>query len=294
MGAPLIEDFILHLQHVENLSSNTCLSYANDLNIFALYLNDKRIDLDKASDQHIREYLVVRVNQGISHTTNARIQSSLKRFYRYLLDYHHIDHNPVTSIKRPKQRRKLPKSLSEADVEALLLSPDIATTIGLRDRTMLEILYATGLRVSELINIQLFDYDINAGVLKVMGKGSKERLLPLGEHASDWLAKYLQQRESLLLRKPCNVLFLSNRGKGMTRQAFWHAIKRHARQANLTHHLSPHTLRHAFATHLLNHGADLRIVQTLLGHNSVSTTQIYTHIAKARLDELHRQHHPRA
>ncbi len=296
MNDRLITDFILHLQNIEGLSENTCQSYQNDLSIFSRFITDEYSDisLTAISPKHINHYLVYRVQDGITQTTNARIQSSLKRFFKYLILEKHIEDNPTTQIKRPKSGRKIPKSLSENAVEDLLNAPDVSTIIGLRDKTMLEILYATGLRVSELINIRLFDFDLNAGVLKVMGKGSKERLLPLGEIAHDWLLKYLSQRELLLQRSPSDFLFLSKRGSGMTRQTFWHAIKRHAEMAGIPkEELSPHTLRHAFATHLINHGADLRIVQTLLGHSNVSTTQIYTHVANARLQEVYKKHHPR-
>ncbi len=290
----LIIDFILHLQNIEGLAENTCQSYQTDLMIFSEYFNQTwGKSLLMVDDSHIHHYLAKRVGEGISTTTNARIQSSLKRFFRYLINEKHIEDNPTEQIRRPKMAKKIPKSLSEHDVEALLNAPDTSTILGLRDKTMLEILYATGLRVSELVSIRLYDYDLNAGVLKVMGKGSKERLLPLGEVAHDWLVSYLSQREELLQRKPSDFLFLSKRGQGMTRQTFWHMIKRHAQQAEIETALSPHTLRHAFATHLLNHGADLRIVQTLLGHSSVSTTQIYTHVANARLASVYHQHHPR-
>lgn len=293
MNTQLIEDFILHLANVEGLTHNTCQSYHNDLVIFNDYLNQQALSVKQVQAQEISHYLTQRVSEGITSTTNARIQSSLKRFYRFLMIEKHITHNPTDAIKRPKPTKKIPQSLSESDVEALLKAPDISQIIGLRDKTMLEVLYATGLRVSELINIRLFDYDLNAGVLKVMGKGNKERLLPLGELAHDWLMHYLSQREQLLQRRPSDYLFLSKRGQGMTRQTFWYAIKRHAVTADIQTELSPHTLRHAFATHLLNHGADLRVVQLLLGHSNVSTTQIYTHVANTRLKQLHQQHHPR-
>lgn len=291
MNDLLTRDFILYLQQNEGLSDNTCRSYANDLAMFSQFLGDA--DLRSVSNAHISDYLAMRVKDGISVTTNARIQSSLKRFYRFLINENHIEDNPTATLQRPKSGQRLPKSLSQHDVEALLGAPDISTVIGLRDRTMLELLYATGLRVTELISIRLHDYDLNAGVLKIMGKGSKERILPMGEHAQDWLMDYLTAREQLLQRSPCDVLFLSKRGQGMTRQTFWYAIKRHAQTADITAPLSPHTLRHAFATHLLNHGADLRIVQLLLGHSNVSTTQIYTHVANARMQAIHAQHHPR-
>ncbi len=291
MNRHLIEDFLLHLQQTDGLADNTCRAYENDLCQFLLFLQDA--DLCQVQACHISNYLAKRVDAGMTPTTNARIQSSLKRFYRFLLDEHYITENPTSRLQRPQQRRQLPKSLAEQDVEALLSAPDIHTVLGLRDKTMLEMLYATGLRVTELVTIRLQDYDLNAGVLKVMGKGSKERLLPLGEHAQYWLEKYLAERSRLLQAGASDVLFLSKRGQGMTRQTFWYAIKRHAKTAAITKPLSPHTLRHAFATHLLNHGADLRIVQLLLGHSNVSTTQIYTHVTNARLKAMHQQHHPR-
>ncbi len=253
MNDVLITDFILHLQNVEGLADNTCQSYANDVLQFSRFLDTCGDTCDdtcnstllRADALQISDYLASRITHDhISITTNARIQSSLKRFYRFLIHEQHITENPTTALKRPKSGRQLPKSLSEAHVEALLAAP-----------------------VSELINIRLYDYDLNAGVLKVMGKGSKERLLPLGEYAHTWLMRYLDEREQLLQRRPCDVLFLSKRGQGMTRQTFWYAIKRYAKHADITVDLSPHTLRHAFATHLLNHGADLRIVQMLLGHS---------------------------
>lgn len=291
MNDLLIRDFILYLQQSEGLSENTCRSYATDLALFVQFLGET--DVRDVSGMQLSNYLATRVKDGISTTTNARIQSSLKRFYRYLLLENQMVDNPAAQLTRPKQGQRLPKSLSAKEVEALLAAPDTATVLGLRDRTMLELLYATGLRVTELVSIRLHDYDLNAGVLKIMGKGNKERVLPMGEHAQDWLMDYLATREQLLQRSPCDVLFLSKRGQGMTRQTFWHAIKRHAQAAEITAPLSPHTLRHAFATHLLNHGADLRIVQLLLGHSNVSTTQIYTHVANARMQSIHGQHHPR-
>ncbi len=291
MNYRYIEDFILHLQQHERLAENTCRAYENDLLKFVQFLEEGA--LHTVNKEQISAYISYRINEGISTATNARIQCSLKRFYGYLVDENHILSNPTKQLKRPKQGQRLPKSLSQKDVEALLQAPNITTVLGLRDRAMLEVLYATGLRVTELLEIRLYDCDFNAGVLKVMGKGNKERLLPLGEHAHDWLVKYLSEREQLLQKSPSDRLFLSNRGRGMTRQTFWYAIKRYAKDAKISVALSPHTLRHAFATHLLNNGADLRSVQLLLGHSSVSTTQIYTHVANARLQAMHQQHHPR-
>ncbi len=291
MNYRYIEDFILHLQQHERLAENTCRAYENDLLKFVQFLEEGA--LHAVNKEQISAYISYRINEGISTATNARIQCSLKRFYGYLVDENHILNNPTKQLKRPKQGQRLPKSLSQKDVEALLQAPNITTVLGLRDRAMLEVLYATGLRVTELLEIRLDDCDFNAGVLKVMGKGNKERLLSLGDHAHDWLLKYLSEREQLLQKSPSDRLFLSNRGRGMTRQTFWYAIKRYAKDAKISVALSPHTLRHAFATHLLNNGADLRSVQLLLGHSSVSTTQIYTHVANARLQAMHQQHHPR-
>lgn len=291
--AHFITDFILHLESVEGLSKNTRQSYQSDLQVFALYLQTQNSTLQTANTQIISNYLFARASEGITPTTSSRIQSALKRFYSYLISEEVLDSNPVSQIKRPKSNRKIPHSLTEDEVSALLLAPDLSTAIGLRDRAMLEVLYATGLRVSELIGLELHEIDTGAGVLKVMGKGSKERLLPLGEHAVDWLEQYLAVRVTLLNKRLTNAVFLSLRGQQMTRQTFWHAIKKHAANADITKELSPHTLRHAFATHLLNHGADLRVVQLLLGHSDISTTQIYTHVANVRLQNLHQHHHPR-
>ena len=220
--------------------------------------------------------------------------SSLRRFYRYLRREHLIEVDPTARLAAPKLGRPLPKSLTEAEVEALLAAPDTDDVVGFRDRTMLELLYATGLRVSELVGLSAAEINLRQGVVRVLGKGAKERLVPLGEEAVSWLERYLRDVRAELLRGGTSTaLFPSRRGRAMTRQTFWHAIKRYARRAAIAKTLSPHTLRHSFATHLLNHGADLRVVQMLLGHSDLSTTQIYTHVARARLKSLHAQHHPR-
>jgi integrase/recombinase XerD len=218
----------------------------------------------------------------------ARLVSSLKRFYRYCVRERRIAADPTLKLDPPKRAPRFPSTLSEADVEALLAAPDPSTPLGLRDRAMLETLYATGLRVSELVRLKTFEVNLDAGVLRVMGKGSKERLVPLGEEAVDWIARYLNERKGA-----ADALFLTARGAGMTRQAFWHLIRRYGKRAIPAKKLSPHVLRHAFATHLINHGADLRVVQLLLGHADISTTQIYTHVARERLKALHTKHHPR-
>jgi integrase/recombinase XerD len=218
----------------------------------------------------------------------ARRVSTLKRFYQYCLRERRIKSDPTLKLDPPKRAPRFPKSLSEAEVEALLSAPNTATPMGLRDRAMLELLYATGLRVSELVSVKTFEVNLDAGVVRVMGKGSKERLVPLGEEAAEWISQYLKSRNH-----KSHTLFLTNRNAGMTRQAFWHLIRRHGARAIPGKKLSPHVLRHAFATHLINHGADLRVVQLLLGHADISTTQIYTHVARERLKALHAKHHPR-
>jgi integrase/recombinase XerD len=234
------------------------------------------------------------LQQGYQARSTARLLSALRTFYRYLLRERLIDEDPTLQVELPQLGKPLPKSLSEAEVEALLAAPDIAEPLGLRDRAMLEVLYACGLRVSELVALSLEQINLRQGVVRVLGKGSKERLVPLGEEALIWLQRYQAEARGLLLAgRPSSVLFPSQRGEQMTRQTFWHRIKLHARHAGILKPLSPHTLRHAFATHLLNHGADLRVVQLLLGHSDLSTTQIYTHVAKARLQALHAAHHPR-
>jgi len=239
-------------------------------------------------------YLSHRFAAHVKATTSGRLLSSLRRFYRYQLRQGKIMIGPTLQIEMPKLPRALPKSLSEADVEALLNAPNVDQSLGLRDRAMLETLYATGLRVSELVSLPLQGLSLEMGVVRVMGKGSKERLVPLGAEAVDWLQRYLlEARPDLLAGKPDTAVFVTQRGGAMTRQAFWYLIKRYAAQAGLAAALSPHTLRHAFATHLLNHGADLRVVQMLLGHSDISTTQIYTHVARERLKRLHAIHHPR-
>jgi integrase/recombinase XerD len=245
-----------------------------------------------AQESHIRNYLSSM--QGKTARTMARHLSSLRRLYSYLVREGIMKHDPSVRVEAPNIGRQLPKSLTETEVEALLEAPNTGTSLGLRDRTMLEILYASGLRVSELISLQLKQVNLRQGVVRVLGKGSKERLVPLGEEAIEWLTRYQQSaRIELLGQKISDALFPTKRGDAMSRQAFWYLIKRYAVIANINKTISPHMLRHAFATHLLNHGADLRVVQMLLGHSDISTTQIYTHIARERLKDLHAEHHPR-
>lgn len=254
-----------------------------------------KVSLDRVSGGDLRQYLAFRLQeQQLSARSTARFLSCSRSFYAWLLRESRIKQDPTALIESPKQRRTLPKSLTERDVERLLAAPDIGDPLGLRDRTMLEILYACGLRVSELTHLVLSDVNLRQGVVRVLGKGSKERLIPLGDEAANWLQRYAREARPLLLQSPSDVLFPSKRGSRMTRQTFWHRIKHWALVAGIEKDLSPHTLRHAFATHLINHGADLRVVQLLLGHSDLSTTQIYTHVAIERMKNLHAEHHPRA
>ena len=290
----LLREFIDSLWLERGLSPHTRNAYLTDLRGFALWLAGRGSSLRQAGREAILDHLGWRLQQGYQARSTARLLSALRTFYRYLLRERLIDEDPTLQVELPQLGKPLPKSLSEAEVEALLAAPDIAEPLGLRDRAMLEVLYACGLRVSELVALSLEQINLRQGVVRVLGKGSKERLVPLGEEALIWLQCYQAEARGLLLAgRPSSVLFPSQRGEQMTRQTFWHRIKLHARHAGILKPLSPHTLRHAFATHLLNHGADLRVVQLLLGHSDLSTTQIYTHVAKARLQALHAAHHPR-
>jgi len=291
-----LQDFINYLWLEKGLSDNTSAAYRRDLNKFANWLQENHAtDLSAASKEQIIAYTSYLMEQKFSARSVARLTSSLRSFYFYLLEQEIIKVNPTLLLESPKKPKLLPKTLSENDVESLINAPDTSDLLGLRDRTMLEVLYACGLRVSELISLNLTQVNLNQGVILAFGKGRKERLVPLGEEAIIWLERYLKEARGLLLgSKISDVLFVSKLGSAMTRHNFWHIIKYHAKTAGLNYrHISPHTLRHAFATHLLNHGADLRSVQLLLGHSDLSTTQIYTHVAKARLKELHAKHHPR-
>jgi integrase/recombinase XerD len=258
------------------------------------WLLDSHPGLQEAGRDNLLEYLSIRVKQGSSPRTTARLLSSMRRFYRYLVREKLIKVDPSAQIDSPRLGRPLPKTLTEKEVEGLLLAPDLDSLEGFRDRVMLEVLYATGLRVSELVSLTVDQVNPRQGVVRLSGKGNKERLVPLGEEALDWLMRYQQEPRKLLLKgRTCNALFPTRRGAAMSRQAFWYLLKRYARLAQINTDLSPHTLRHAFASHLLNHGADLRVVQLLLGHSDLSTTQIYTHVARERLKDLHARHHPR-
>jgi integrase/recombinase XerD len=290
----IIERFCDAIWLQEGLSANTLDAYRRDLEGLSRWLAPRGTTLITASRGDLLEYLSGCAGKGASPRTTARLLSSLRRFYGYLVREERIKTDPTLLIDSPKIGRPLPKSLTEEQVEKLLQSPDVATHYGLRDRAMLETLYATGLRVSELVGLTLSQVSLTQGVVRVIGKGDKERLVPMGEEAVEWISRYLAEGRPRLVRsRSTDALFATARGGPMTRQAFWHNLKVHTRTAGIQTALSPHTLRHAFATHLLNHGADLRVVQMLLGHADLSTTQIYTHVAQARLKSLHEMHHPR-
>jgi integrase/recombinase XerD len=272
----------------DGLSRNTIAAYRADLEQLQAFLGSDLVQADEAA---LFRFLASKKGRASSA---ARRVSSLKRFYQHCVRERLVDADPTLKLDAPKRAPRFPKTLSEADVEALLAAPDTADALGCRDRAMLETLYATGLRVSELVAMKSHEANLDAGVVRVLGKGSKERLVPLGEEAVHWISIYLKQaRAQLAARKNPAALFITARGAGMTRQAFWHLIRRYGARAIPGKKLSPHVLRHAFATHLINHGADLRVVQMLLGHADISTTQIYTHVARERLKQLHARHHPR-
>ncbi|WP_196138572.1 site-specific tyrosine recombinase XerD [Aliikangiella sp. G2MR2-5] len=287
--------FIDNIWMHDGLSQNTLSSYKTDLVQFVIWLEQSKNTLVKASSAEVEDYLSFRYQKNYSARSTARSLSCLRRFYAYALEQGICVKDPTSKIESPKLGRPLPHTLSESDVEALLSEPDTDDALGTRDLAMLELMYASGLRVSELIKLEFSQISTVQGVLRVSGKGNKERLVPFGEAAGEAIENYLKYgRGELLGNKQSDLLFLSKRGQGMTRQTFWYRIKHYASMAGIKKHLSPHTLRHAFATHLLAHGADLRTLQMLLGHSDLSTTQIYTHIAKERLKSLHATHHPRA
>jgi integrase/recombinase XerD len=290
-----VERYLDNLWMERGLSENTLAAYRRDLSLYDEWLVEQTAEsLLTAGSSQIQSYLGLKLRQGASPRSSARFLSAARSFYRWALREGHIVEDPTLRIESPKQGRPLPKSLSEIDVERLLGAPDLELALEFRDRTMLEMLYACGLRVSELVGLQVEQVGLNQGIVRVLGKGGKERLVPMGEEALDWLIQYMRgPRIELLKGQSSNVLFPSNRSREMTRQTFWYRIKLYGERAGIQTHLSPHTLRHAFATHLLNHGADLRVVQMLLGHSDLSTTQIYTHVARQRMQELHEHHHPR-
>lgn len=289
-----LDNFIDHLWLEDGLSKNTLDSYRADLTAFSNWCVSKQhIDMLAVTNADIQQYLAIRFPLSKARSI-SRLVASLRRFYRYALREQLIKEDPTLHLESPKLPRSLPKSLNEQEVEDLLKAPDVSQPLGLRDRAMLELLYASGLRVSELVGVTVTEVSTQDGIVRVTGKGSKTRLVPMGAEAADWIDRYMRfVRPELLQKRLCDALFVTNRAEGMTRQAFWHIIKRYAVLAGITKHISPHVLRHAFATHLLNHGADLRVVQMLLGHSDISTTQIYTHVARERLKQLHSVHHPR-
>jgi len=291
----VIERFADAVWMERGLSENTLASYQSDLRHCARWLQaDAGFGLLRARRDQLLGYLAAGVDAGVQPRTSARRLSTLRQFFQWGVREQLFSTDPTARIEAPRLGRPLPKSLSETEVDALLDAPDIGCAEGLRDRAMLEVLYATGLRVSELVGLQPDQLSLTQGLVRVVGKGGKERLVPLGEEAVNWVGRFLTAaRSELLGGRPCDALFPTRRGGGMTRQAFWYRIKKHALTAGIPQTLSPHTVRHAFATHLVNHGADLRVVQLLLGHSSLSTTQIYTHVARERLQALHAAHHPR-
>lgn len=291
---PLINRFIEQLWFEHGLAENTLSSYRNDLQQLLVFFNSQQIQLEQAQTLDLQAFISQRYQQGQKPASAARQLSSLRRFYRFLIQQRLREDDPCALLAQPKLEKKLPGTLSEAEVEALLEQPDLTDPIQHRDLAMLEVLYATGLRVTELVSLQIEQLSLRQGLVRVVGKGGKERLVPLGEQALDVLESYLKLARPQLLKQESDVVFPSLRGQQMTRQTFWHRIKHYALLAGVKSHLSPHTLRHAFATHLLNHGADLRVVQMLLGHSDLSTTQIYTHVANERLRSVYHQHHPRA
>ena len=309
--AALIDEFCDALWLEDGLSKNTLEAYRRDLKLFAFWQMSRGGSLESVSMGDLSAYLGVLsqmpsrarsaapgggavAKRGVRASTQARIHSSFRRFYQFALRTGRVKTDPTLNLDAPKKPARFPKTLSEADVESLLSAPDVETSLGARDRTMLEVLYASGLRVTELVTLKMSAVSLDMGVVRVLGKGMKERLVPLGDEAVNWIDRYLRgARLDLLKGRASDYVFITGLGGPMTRQAFWQLIKRHAATAIPGKSLSPHTLRHAFATHLLNHGADLRVVQMLLGHADISTTQIYTHVARERLKSLHAKHHPR-
>jgi len=290
----LIERFPDAIWMERGLSENTLGAYKADLLALKRRLDSRGVPLVEAGRGDLLDYLAWRVEQGTKPRSSARQLSSFRRFFRYLVREGVVARDPTAQIEMPKVGRSLPQTLTEAEVDALLSAPDVTDPLGHRDRTMLEVLYATGVRVSELISLKLGQINLNQGVLRIVGKGDRERLIPLGDEAQQWIREFVDgPRMEILLDRQTESLFPTRRGERMTRQAFWHIIKRYAARAGVDKKLSPHSLRHAFATHLLNNGADLRVVQLLLCLSDAATTQIYTHVARERLKDLHGRHHPR-
>ena len=291
-NSDFLETFLDSLYLEQGVSENTLSAYRSDLDKFCQFLKGENLMTVTGLD--VESYLAHRVDLGLKPRSTARSISALKRFYQYFVREKVIADSPMVNIAQPKAGQSLPKTLSEAEVEALLNAPNIEDPMGLRDKAMLELLYATGLRVTELVGLRMEQINLRQSVVFVKGKGNKERLVPLGEEAMYWLEQFLKGGRAQMIKHATDFVFPSKRGVGMTRQTFWHRIKHYAILASVESPLSPHTMRHAFATHLLNHGADLRVVQMMLGHSDLSTTQIYTHVANERLKSVHAQHHPRA
>ena len=293
MSDASIDAFIDAIWLEEGLSKNTLAAYRRDLLLYSRWLAPRGKTIDASAESDLNAYFAARHSQTRATTANRRL-TVFKRYFRWALRERLITGDPTLKLQSARQPMRVPKTLSEDQVETLLAAPDVDVPLGLRDRTMLELMYASGLRVSELVGLKTFNLGMNEGVLRVLGKGSKERLVPFGEIASDWITRYLAgARNAILAGQQTDDLFVTSRGHGMSRVMFWMIVRKHAVAASITAPLSPHTLRHAFATHLLNHGADLRAVQMLLGHADISTTTIYTHVARERLKSLHAQHHPR-
>ena len=290
-----LDSFLDSIWAEQGLSKNTLVSYEHDIRSFLDYLNDNKVKLFDAQQSDINLFVSFRFSKGISSSSNMRLISSLKKFFIYLVSRNFVKKNPTENIESPRKVKLLPHTIDAKSVDKLLNSPDLKTRFGARDKAMLEILYACGLRVTELVSLKFSQVVIESNFLRVMGKGSKERIIPINDYALSFLKTYIDDfRSEFIKSKKTDSLFLSNRGAEMTRHSFWHIIKKYAMQAGINEHLSPHTLRHAFATHMINNGADLRVVQLLLGHSDLSTTQLYTHIAKNELKELHCKNHPRA
>ena len=290
---PLIERYLTSLWLERGLSENTRAAYARDIQKTHIWLREQGSSLAAAQEADLSKFMASNYGRGMSPRSVARWLSSLRGFYRYLVRENLLEIDPSQHLRHPKLGRSLPGSLSAEEVMALLRSPDVETPNGLRDRAMLELLYASGLRITELVTLEAVNVNFRQGLVRVLGKGSKERLVPMGDGAQQWIAKFVADGRKALAPQGCAAMFPSNRGKAMTRQTFWHAIKRYALIAGIEKSISPHTLRHAFATHLVDNGADLRAVQMMLGHSDLSTTQIYTHVARERLKTLVQEHHPR-
>ena len=288
-----VDEFIDALWLEEGLARNTLAAYRRDLTLYAQWLRGRGGTLERTTEADLLAYFAARHDRTRASSANRRL-AVFRRYFRWALRQRLVDADPTLKLQPAKRPQRIPRTLTEAQVEALLAAPEVDTPLGLRDRAMLELMYASGLRVSELVTLKVIHLGMAEHVVRVMGKGSKERLVPFGQVARDWIVRYLgQARAGILGGQQSEDLFVTARGKGMTRTMFWMLVRKHAQAAGITAPLSPHTLRHAFATHLLNHGADLRAVQMLLGHADISTTTIYTHVARERLKVLHAQHHPR-